>query len=258
MDLAQILLQQPTHLLVILGVSIFIAYCVFGIAGFGAVLVAGPVLAHFLPMTVIVPLLALLDFTASITTISKDKAEVARDEIKRLVLFMLLGSLIGATLLLSLKADIIMVLLFGLLAIAYPSYAMMKMLRKHQLSPFNTSWAAGFGTIGGIFSAMFGSGGFIYSIYISSRLDNKKAIRATQSTLIGFSTLMRIIIFTISGIYSNIQFFLILLALLPILFLGLYCGRSMAHRLNLNQFITLINGIVIISGIFLVIRYLSL
>ncbi len=257
MDIAQILLQQPTHLLVILGVSIFIAYCVFGIAGFGAVLVAGPVLAHFLPMTVIVPLLALLDFTASITNISKDKAEVARDEVKRLVLFMLLGSLIGATLLFTLKADI-MVLLFGLLAIAYPSYTIIKMLGQHQLSPFNTRWAAGFGTIGGIFSAMFGSGGFIYSIYISSRLNSKKAIRATQSTLIGFSTLMRIIIFTISGIYSNIQFFLILLALLPILFLGMYCGRSMAHRLNLNQFILLINGIVIISGIFLVIRYLSL
>ena len=56
-------------------------------------------------------------------------------------------------------------------------------------------WVGVFGPLGGIFSAMFGSGGFVYAIYLSRRLDDKDAIRATQSTLIGMSTLTRVLLF---------------------------------------------------------------
>ena len=49
---------------ILLGVGL--AYIVFGIAGFGTALVAGPVLIHFMPLSRIIPLLVLLEFVAAI------------------------------------------------------------------------------------------------------------------------------------------------------------------------------------------------
>jgi hypothetical protein len=53
--------------------------------------------------------------------------------------------------------------------------------------------------------AMFGSGGFVYAIYLSRRLNDKDAIRATQSALIGLGTLTRVLLFLAVGIYSDLR-----------------------------------------------------
>ena len=45
---------------------VFAGYTVFGIGGFGATIVMVPLLAHFLPIKVVVPLCLYLDFTAAI------------------------------------------------------------------------------------------------------------------------------------------------------------------------------------------------
>ena len=45
---------------VVIGLGIALAYIVFGIAGFGTALVAGPILILFMPLSKIVPLLVLL------------------------------------------------------------------------------------------------------------------------------------------------------------------------------------------------------
>ena len=39
------------------------AYIIFGIAGFGTSLIAGPLLANFIPVAMIIPMLALLDLS---------------------------------------------------------------------------------------------------------------------------------------------------------------------------------------------------
>lgn len=43
--------------------TLFFAYVIFGMAGFGSALIAGPVLALYLPLSMIVPLLALIDLS---------------------------------------------------------------------------------------------------------------------------------------------------------------------------------------------------
>lgn len=54
---------------------------------------------------------------------------------------------------------------------------------------FSPASAIPFGSIGGVFSGLFGSGGFIYAIYLSGRLKGKNAIRIAQTTLTGISTI---------------------------------------------------------------------
>ena len=49
----------------VIAVGVVVAYIVFGIAGFGTALVAGPILILFMPLSKIIPLLVLLDFVAA-------------------------------------------------------------------------------------------------------------------------------------------------------------------------------------------------
>ena len=61
---------------ILLGVGA--AYIVFGIAGFGTALVAGPVLIHFMPLSRIIPLLVLLDFVAAFGNLLPSRRDVVR------------------------------------------------------------------------------------------------------------------------------------------------------------------------------------
>ena len=56
---------------VLLGV-VGLAYVIFGIAGFGTALIAGPALTQFMPLSRVVPMLAMLDFVAAVTNVVRD------------------------------------------------------------------------------------------------------------------------------------------------------------------------------------------
>ena len=111
-----------------------------------------------------------------------------------------------------------------------------------------------FGLVGGIFSAMFGSGGFVYAIYLSRRLDDKDAIRATQSTLIGMSTLTRVVLFLGVGIYSDFSLLLLALASIPAMGAGIYAGQWFAARLSRQQFLRVVYVLLIATGSTLIVR----
>ena len=176
--------------------TLVVAYIIFGIAGFGTALVAAPVLAHVMPIASVVPLLALLDFAAAAVNGFQLSDKIAKDELFWLAPLMIAGSIIGVTLLISLPATLMMFLL-GVFAAGYGIYSLFAAPIQQRIGK---GWVGIFGPVGGIFSAMFGSGGFVYAVYLTRRLDDKDAIRATQSTLIGMSTLTRVLLFLAVGI----------------------------------------------------------
>ena len=69
----------------VIGAGIALAYIVFGIAGFGTALVAGPILILFMPLSKIVPLLVLLDFVAAFGNLLPSRRDVAKPELLRLL-----------------------------------------------------------------------------------------------------------------------------------------------------------------------------
>lgn len=230
--------------------SLAVAYIVFGITGFGTALIAAPVLAQVMPVATIVPLLALLDCAAAATTGLRFGNKVARHELKLLVPLMAVGSVIGACLLLIIPPRPMMLIL-GVFVIGYAIYGfLMPATAGHIRQP----WVALFGTIGGVFSAMFGSGGFVYAIYLSRRLDDKDAIRATQSTLIGWSTLTRVVIFATASIYSGWSVPLLAICLVPAMLIGLFAGHRITLRLSREQFLRVLYLLLIASGSALILR----
>ncbi|QII39866.1 sulfite exporter TauE/SafE family protein [Rouxiella badensis] len=241
-----------THYLV-LGVTLLVAYVIFGIAGFGSALVASPVMALYIPLADIVPLLALLDLCAAVVNVSRDGRNAQWPELKRLIPLMVMGSLIGAAILLRARPDILLLAL-GLFVVFYALYSLSGLKPQRTFSP---KAAVPFGLVGGVFSALFGSGGFIYAIYLGGRIEKKDAFRITQTTLIGLSTLTRVIIFALAGGYLDANLWLLALILLPGMLLGITLGRHLTLRMSREQFLKLINLILLASGSMLILRYLS-
>jgi uncharacterized membrane protein YfcA len=230
---------------------ISLAYLVFGIAGFGTALVASPVLAMFIPLAKIVPLLALMDMFAALSNILRDGRQADFGELRRLIPLVAIGSLAGAAILLKTRADILLLAL-GLFVIAYSAYALSGVRPQRR---FGAGAAYPFGLVGGVFSALFGSGGFLYAIYLSGRIEQKESLRITQSTLIGLSTMTRVVLFALAGIYMDYSLLVLALTLAPAMLCGVFVGRHITLRLTREQFIRVINVVVLAAGIVLVVRY---
>jgi uncharacterized membrane protein YfcA len=144
-----------------------------------------------------------------------------------------------------------MMLLLGVFAASYGSYGLLAPPIERKIGK---AWVGLFAPIGGMFSAMFGSGGFVYAIYLSLRLDDKDAIRATQSTLIGLSTLTRVLLFLAVGIYSDPQQLLLALVSAPAMVIGLYAGHRVTLRMSCEQFLRILHLLLIGTGMALVVR----
>ncbi|MEX9821106.1 sulfite exporter TauE/SafE family protein [Providencia vermicola] len=231
--------------------TLLCAYLVFGMAGFGSALVATPVLAMYLPLNMIVPTLALIDLTAALINLVKDGKNADYHEIKWIIPLMIVGSLIGAAILLKTRPDIL-ILLLGIFVIFYVLNTFFSKKAQPHLSK---AFVVPFSLIGGVFSALFGSGGFIYSMYLSSRIADKQRFRITQMTLIGFSTLTRVIIFLVMGVYVNMDIILMALAFSPAMLIGIWVGRHITLKISRDTFLKIINVIILISGVALLYRY---
>ncbi|KMM96426.1 MULTISPECIES: sulfite exporter TauE/SafE family protein [Pseudomonas] len=236
----------------LLELAIALAYIVFGVAGFGTALVAGPLLILCLPLSKIIPLLVLLDFVAAFGNWLPARRDVARAELLRLLPCMALGCLVGVVFLLNLKSDVLL-LMMGIFISAYAIYSLAVKARPRQVA---AGWAIPAGTVGGLFGALFGSGGFLYALYLNARLP-KEAARATQSALISCSTVVRLTLFVMAGVYADGALLLLAVCLLPAMALGLWTGRRLTRKLSREAFVRLVTWLVLASGIALIVRYLS-
>lgn len=229
------------------------AYIIFGIAGFGTALVAAPVLAHVMPVSAIVPLLAILDCLAAISMGVRLGNKVAKDELIRLVPLMIVGSIIGTGLLLIIPPRPMMLAL-GIFIVAYALYSLWA---PPPAGAIGRAWVLLFGPVGGIFGAMFGSGGFIYAMYLGRRLSDKDAIRATQSALIGLSTFTRVIVFAGAGLYRDWSLLVLAACLVPAMAAGIYAGHHVTLRLTREQFLRVLYFVLIGTGATLIVRMLA-
>jgi len=222
--------------------------------GFGTALVAGPLLAQCVPVEKLVPLLAILDFSAATLNVIRYGKRADTNEIRRLIPWMAMGSLAGVCLL-EIGSPSSLLLALGIFAICYGIYSLTGFGVHVQ---FTQRASIPFGLIGGVFSALFGSGGFIYAIYLSSRVHGKEEMRITQSTLIGLSTLTRVVLFLIAGVYADLNIIYLALMLVPAMLAGLAIGKRITTTISRQSFVRAVSAIVLCSGLALIWRYFQL
>ena len=246
------LFDYSTTLLIAAPLIIIFAYFIFGIGGFGSAIVAIPLLAHWLPLTFLVPLFVVLDFCASLTVGRRAAAHLAKDEIKWLAPCMLIGIVLGVTLLVSLPpAPLLITLgifacLVGVQNLASPRF-------KGSISRL---WSVPAGLAGGALGALFGTGGQVYVVYLSKRLADKSQIRATVSMMITLSTIVRIVSYLIGGLLLSAKLLLAALALLPLALLGIALGTRLHLGLTDVQTRRVIGVLLLVSGSSLLYRNL--
>lgn len=227
------------------GGILLLAYFIRGISGFGSGLVAVPLLALFLPLTFVVPFMLVMDLTASAALGHSNRQQVDWHEIKPLIPGSIIGVVAGATLLLNLDQSALLATL-GLFVLAF---ALRSLLYLHGDAPISKLWAWPASLTGGTVSALFGTGGPPYIIYLSHRLKDKAKLRATFSGLFTMEGGLRVVTFLATGLLLQNGMFTALLAALPIMALGLYLGHRVHLGISSLQMLRLVGLLLVGSGL---------
>ncbi|MCD0504594.1 sulfite exporter TauE/SafE family protein [Bordetella petrii] len=243
-DLDVLLIAAPTFIA---------AYAVFAMVGFGTTLISAPIVAQVVPLPTLIPAQALLDLVASIGNGMKLGAHLAKKEVLRMLPAMLAGLVLGAYLLLVIPMKALMVLLGAFVVL----YALRGMRSPARRAPIRTGWAWWYGFSGGILSALFGAGAWLYAIYLMRRLDDPRAIRASQTAMIAISAVTRVGLFVVAGKYSDWNVIGLSLTMLPAMALGVYLGNRYAHRLDRAKFIRVLHLVLLATGSALLVRGLT-
>ncbi|MBS0326922.1 MAG: sulfite exporter TauE/SafE family protein [Proteobacteria bacterium] len=250
MSIAQPLLDLPWYALAALPVVILLAYTVFGATGFGSSIITVPALAHLFPLTFTVPLATSLDVLAATTTSLRLRRLAWWKEVAHILPAIVVGIALGGTLLLRLpRAPALLAL--GIFVAAYGAWVL---IGPRQLT-HAPGWAAWpIGIVGGVFSVLFGTGGPIYIIYLSARIADKAALRATSAVIVTASVWIRFALFVVTGLMLHAQLLLVALVLLPVMVGGLRLGNRLHDALSRQGVLKLIAGLLVGNGIALVVR----
>jgi uncharacterized membrane protein YfcA len=237
-------------LLLVAPIVILVAYTVFGLSGFGSTVIAVPILAHFLPVSYLVPLMALLDCASAAFIGGTSREHVSKAELKRLIPFMLVGFILGITLLVGVPDRYLRIAL-GVFALAVGIHSILNPTLHETISRW---WSIPAGIIGGAIATVFGAGGPIYATYLSGRLHDKNEVRSTISTLISISAFTRAVLYAISGLLLHAAILVGGVVLAPFVWIGLKLGSRIHVGLSQQQMRRVVGVLLVLTGASLLLR----
>ena len=240
------------HSLIISALVVAAAYVIFGISAFGAALFTVPALSYLYPLDFVLPVCVLLDVSASIAIGTRFSREADKRELAWMAPASLVGAVLGVTLLVSLPRHATLVSL-GAFLLAYGVY----MLRQGAATgSISQRWAPVSGFVGGAMGTLFGIGAPPYAIYLSRRLTDKGALRATLSNMVLLSTGIRALVFAVGGLMLADRL-LAFAILLPFALGGLWCGNRIHGRISREQVARVMSVVLMLIGASLVVRALT-
>jgi uncharacterized membrane protein YfcA len=240
----------PPETIVALALVALAAYVIVGISGFGSALVSIPLLAHFLPLTTILPMLVMVDFTATLTNGLKFRKDIDVTELKTIVPTMCVGIVVGVIMLSRLPGTALLPAL-GICIAAYGLYRLREPIAKAFVSP---GWGYLTGLAGGFTGGLFGIGGPVYATYLSRRTNDFARIRATLAAIFTVSTGFRIVTFLISGLLLEPDVWWAAAIIWPFMFVGLHIGHRLHGKLKRKHLSVFMSLLLIASGFSLVTR----
>jgi uncharacterized membrane protein YfcA len=235
---------------VLVGLVVILAYTVFGLTGFGSSITAMPLLVQLIPLHSAVAMMLVFDLAAGLLLGLKNRRVVDRRELLRMVPMMLVGMGIGVVVLVK-APERLLLLALGTFILAYSAWSL---LFNPSLKIIRSAWSVPLGITGGVFTALFGTGGPIYTIYLARRLPDKLVLRATISSLIFISGLSRLALFSGAGLYRQHGLLLMAAVLLPFALGGLYFGNHLHGKLAPARVVQVIWAILIAGGVSLILR----
>lgn len=227
---------------------VFGAFVVRGMSGFGAGMIAVPLLAFAIPLQLAVPLCSLLVFILFIVLLIRDHQQVVWPELWRLVPPTIVGALLGLWLFAVLDNRILVMLLGGFLVL-YSLYMLtVSVLGLPQLR-CSSRWALPAGFFGSFFDTLFGGGGgTLVVIYVNARGVSRAGFRATVAALWFFEMIARISGYAWAGFYDG-GTLLLFAVLLPLVWAGTVVGERLGNRVGSETFARVLAVMLLASGI---------
>lgn len=223
---------------------IFGAYFIRGVTGFGSGLIAVPFLAFSHSLTFAVPLVMTLDFIASFILGNVGGKKANWGEIRLLLPFSVIGALLGIFALLRFPSDPILFSL-GLFVVFFGFRNIMGIQPEGNISRL---WAVPAGLIGSSAGALFGTSAPPYIIYLTHRLQDKGAVRATFSCLYVIDGGFRLILMIAAGLLLNREVLIALAIALVPMSIGLFVGNKVHVSISRETMLRLVGAILVSSG----------
>lgn len=231
---------------------VVVAYTAFGLAGFGSTVIALPLLAHFFALKFAVPLLMLLDLAAFLLFGARVHRRIQYREIGWLAPFILVGMAIGLTLLIEV-AEQRLLLVLAVFLLLYAGYGL---ARRGPPATLSRAWGVPAGLAGGVFSALFGTGGVLFAIYNAGRIRDKDALRATNAAMIMASALVRVVLFAAAGLLTQDGLLATALLLAPALVGGVWLGNRLQAAVPAGLVVKAVYALLVLAGLTLLARSL--
>ena len=227
----------------------FVAFFVRGLTGFGAGLVAIPVMATMYPLKFVVPLHLFFEFIVGIFLLPKARKEVDWRQVWNLSIGMFIGNLSGAHVLATVGNN----LLKGILSVVVLLFAA------------QLAWAAGrknnwkvpgrlapvVGLVGGVFGGALGMSGPLVVPYLANQFERKEVLRASLIALfqvVGFWTFGA---YLWLGLYTQ-ESVDVGLKLFPTFLIALVLGHLAHVKVSEVIFRRLMACILLMSGLLLI------
>ncbi|WP_397390074.1 sulfite exporter TauE/SafE family protein [Polynucleobacter sp.] len=231
------------------------AFFIFGVSGFGSSIVSVPLLVQMYPLKVVVPMMVIIDICASLYVGRKSSGDANIQELKWLFPFSLIGMVLGIFLLVRAPSEPLLLIL-GIFA----SINGVRVLVRRNVearNPIGKWWAAPFGFFGGVFTALFATGGPVYVSYLGLRINDPKVLRATMAFAIFMLTFLRLTLMLVTGLILSWEVIGLAACLMPVAFLGIWTGSHVHTKLSNASMRIAYGSILVFAGSMLLLRQIT-
>lgn len=225
------------------------AYTFRGVTGFGSGLIAIPLLVLILPISIVIPMMVLLDFVASVSHSIKHREVAQWKVIYPLLPFTVIGVLIALYIFKTVDTNLLVKSL-GVFILLFALYSLMSPRPHKQGSKL---WVVPAGMLGGLVGTLFGTGGPFYVIYLQLRQLDKATFRATVASIFMIDGGIRVSGFALSGFFIHETLLLAALGL-PIMGLAMYLGGHIHTSISQTTFHRAIGILLVGSGVALLLK----
>ena len=227
--------------------AIAAGYAVRAVSGFGAGVIATPLLTFVLPLPVTVPLITVIGMFAGSRQVLRDWRMI---EWRRIAVFVP-GSLTGVAVGLYLFASLDQVLLAHALGIYILGYALYSLLGKRLVERriAMPRWIVHpISAIGGLVATIFGGlAGAIYAMYLDALELPKGVFRVTMSATLLVLGIVRSVGYAATGVFKADDLVLIAASIVPVL-IGTVVGDRLHDRLDPSSFRRAVGLLLVASG----------
>ena len=241
--------SDPSLYLLILLSGAFLGAFVQGATGFGSGLLINAFWLHIMEPTHAIPLNVVTSLFISGVPIYKLRKKLDFSKLKQFAIFGVIGIPIGMYLLVisdpsKLKFSI------GILLVIYA--VLMLKISSFSINVNNKSINNLVGFISGVIGGLTALLGIIPVAWFSVQRLPKNTKRGTYEPFIFITSIVAIISFVFAGLYK-IEMIFDLLKIIPALLVGSWLGIKIYNKINDNLFRKVVLGLILLSGLFLVI-----